>query len=201
MRRRRGVALIAMTAAALAASGCADRHDLRPAGTTEADGPAATQQDMSYQTPDLPPPAIAGNNTRAAEVTAERFLIGWTTFIPWDFDPAREWFARWRAMAAPAFVGQMQLGLDDMWNWTWHQQKKAFDGRVEGTPMTWIEGPHAVTRMTINRLVMTINARVNEGDEQRLTYDVFMAVDEGSTPVVVDVRPSEVGAPAPNPVR
>lgn len=181
----------------LAVSGC---------GTNDAgsEPPTTTQSATTSETiPHMPPVAEPielkkGMSTEAAEATAERFLVGWTTFVPWDFDPAGAWFDRWEHLAAPAFRGRMQLSVNDMWSWSWNQRKKAFDARIEGTPTTWIAEDRAITRMTINRLIMRIDARVNEVEEQRQTFDVSMDLDPTSAPVVIEVQPTHPGAPAPD---
>lgn len=185
----------------IAVSGCGGADsDSQDAGETQ----TAIQSTPTAETvPHMPPAATpaepqSGISTEAAETTAERFLAGWATFVPWDFDPASAWFGRWEHLASPAFIGRMQLSVNDMWSWTWNEQKKAFDARVEGAPTTWIEGERAVTRMTINRLVMRVDARVNEFEEQRLTFDVSMVLAPESRPVVVDVQATHPAAPAPD---
>lgn len=159
-------------------------------GFTASAEPSAPHE---YEPPYAPPTAIRGNSVEAAEATAQRFIVGWTTFVPWDFEPADDWFARWQETASPEFLGQMQTSVNQMWSWTWNEKRKAFDSRVERVDSTSIspDGKSAVTRVTISRLILGMDQRVDQREEQILTYDVHMDLSRSGKPKVtgaVEIR-------------
>ncbi|MDN5756937.1 MAG: hypothetical protein L0H59_00125 [Tomitella sp.] len=144
-------------------------------------------------------PATKPDGRQTAEKVARSFIVGWTTFIPWDFDPAEDWFDRWEQWATPEFIGQMQTSVGQRWAWTWNEQKKAFDTRVENVDGTWLNADRttAVARVTVSRLVLGMLQGADESETQTLTYDVWMSVDNGTPPLVFAVHQTAPDAPAP----
>lgn len=170
-----------------------------PSSTAPVPGLSTTTMPPTYQAPYTPPAVVRGATKEAAEATAQQFLVGWTTFVPWDFDPAGEWFARWDDLATPEFIGQMQTSINSLWAWTWNEQKKAFDSRVEHVLDTWMGDGNraAVSRVTISRLVLGMNQRINQIETQTLTFDVHMVLSKSGTPKVVSVTETAADAPPP----
>ncbi|APE12618.1 hypothetical protein BO226_25000 (plasmid) [Rhodococcus sp. 2G] len=102
-------------------------------------------------------------------------------------------------MASPQFIGQMQTSINRIWSWTWNEQRKAFDSRVEHVVDTWIsdDSESAVTRVTISRLVLGMNDRIDQIETQTLTYDVALTLTKSGFPQVVAVTETSVDAPPP----
>ncbi|WP_137725841.1 hypothetical protein [Prescottella subtropica] len=170
-----------------------------PSTTPPIPGVSTTTIPPTYQAPYTPPAVVRGATREAAESTAQKFLVGWTTFVPWDFEPADDWFARWDGLASPEFIGQMQTSINSMWSWTWNEQKKAFDSRAEHVVDTWMgdDNRSAVSRVTISRLVLGMNQRVDQIETQTLTFDVHMLLSKSGTPKVVAVTETSADAPPP----
>ncbi|WAL49650.1 hypothetical protein [Rhodococcus pyridinivorans] len=201
---KRHVTLAALACIVTTVVSCSSTDDAStsiPSSTAPISGVTTTTPapPREHQHPYASPDLIRGASAEAAEAATQRFIVGWTTFIPWDFDPAEEWFARWDAVASPQFIGQMQTSINRIWSWTWNEQRKAFDSRVEHVVDTWLsdDSESAVTRVTISRLVLGMNDRIDQIETQTLTYDVALTLSKSGFPQVVAVTETSVDAPPP----
>lgn len=195
---RHVVAVVCAAATLLVAAGCGSVPDSPAAPTADPKIPIATTAPGGPTSPTST--ATPEQRSKAeAEDIARRFIVGWTTFIPWDFSPARDWFARWQKWATPRFIGQMQTTVNQRWAWTWNEQKKAFDTRVEKIDGTWVndDASAAVTRVTVSRVVLGMLAGPSDGEVQTLTYDVWMQAGDGAPFRVSAVHETTPDAPVP----
>src|SRR5699024_11228856 len=138
MNRRQTVAGMAAAAAMLVAA-CGSSEPNDPGTKDFGEVPAAT---VSPE-PDVPEDDTRtrverGQTKEAAISTAEAFLTGWAEFVPWSFEPDKEWFDRWDKYATREFIGRMQLSLNRMWSWTWNERKKVFDVHVLNVDAAWL---------------------------------------------------------------
>lgn len=134
-----------------------------------------------------PPQPQAGTSDEAIASVAAAFIVGFGEFSPFDFDPARDWFARWEMYATPGFLGDMQVGLTNMWQWTWRQQMKAFDVHVTGTPDVKVTADTAVVVVKANRLLLGMNETGDKAREEKLTYTLTMQLNDGHYAAVTQV--------------
>lgn len=196
-----GVRVAAMGVFIAALAACAG-----PQTSAQSDNPteppgafAHDNQNMSAMPPVTgAPQPTAGRSPEAIASVAEHFSVGYAEFSPFAFDPAEEWFDRWQTYAAPAFVGQMQLSVNRLWSWTWNDRVKAFDARIEGTSQVRIDGNAAVTRTTVNRLLLGMNDTGDKSREQLITYNVFSDLSRPMASIV-GVEQTQPGTPLPPP--
>lgn len=203
MSRRRMVAAAAITG--LLVVGCGTDTDnptpnpVSPvmstaAPTTSSTAPSANGMDG---TPLPEPTPIPGSSDEAITATAEKFVINWASYRTFAQQPQAEWFATWQEWASDEFIQQQRLQFHATWSWAWNQEKQVLGAQpVEPTKVHNFSDSTAVARVTVERHVLHIDDRVDEGDLERRTYDVQLRLGEG-VPEVTDADPVDPRDPFP----
>lgn len=181
MTATRRTIFAALVACAVGITGCSgpsttpDAEQLNEPAT-ELTAPASSSASAGVGSdanePAAPPAPRNGRSSAAVRSVADYFAVRFSQFSPFVFDPAGEWFDSWQALATPPLVGQMQVGLIDVWGWTWQQQVKAYDSRVVGTSSVTVNdaADTATATVLIDRLVLGINDTADKARQQNRRY-------------------------------
>lgn len=165
----------------------AERSSERESSTVTATVPALTSMKNA---PDIPDEA----GEEAVAATAQNFIEQWQTFSPSDFEPKEEWFSRWDHMTSTKFRSKMRSRADQMWSWTWNQDKKCKFYKFEGKPEVALGRDVAAAKVTFIRAKQDLFATVDELksgkglEKETLTYMVEMTVEDDGSYQVIDAR-------------
>lgn len=189
---------LAITAATACAGGSGEPQPDEP-NSQQGQAFDPGSQNMSAMPPvNSAPQPTSGRTPDAVISVAEHFAVGYSEFSPFAFDPAEEWFDRWSTYAAPAFLGRMQLNVNQLWSWTWNDGVKAFDARIDSKSSARIEGEAATVRVAVNRLLLGMNETGDKSREQTITYNVFCDLAQPMA-AIVGVDETTPGTPLPAP--
>lgn len=166
----------------------AARSSEQASSTVTATVPALTSMKNA---PDIPDEA----GEEAVSATAQNFIEQWQTFSPSDFEPKEDWFDRWEHMASTEFRSKMRSQADQMWSWTWNQDKKSAFYKFEGEPEVALGRDVAAAKVTFIRAKQDLFATVDELkngqglEKETMTYMVEMTVEDDGSYQVIDARP------------
>lgn len=189
----------------VAASGCGSGEEQAPAPAPTVAATSSSEQpethDHSHGTdagePIPVPEVVEGADEEAVSATAENFIAEWATYRSAAQQPRSDWFDSWKDMATDQFIQQQRRSFNTLWSWTWNEEKQVLGAQRDGDIEVHLEDNVAIARVPVKRFIFGIDSRIDEGKEQKLTFDVFLNIADGTKPLVTNVREVTEDEPFP----
>lgn len=186
-------ALLSLSAVLL--TGCTGDDDPEPQEssthtTTDADGTTGGAGQAPYNTPKKPDhEPVRGADAAAIEETIRAFIPYWAAYSPWDFgNTKQDYFERWEGMATDSYGMEQYRNFDANWSWTWTDETKAYNAKVESIGEITITGDTAVAnRVVVTRHLLPVLGRQADDKVETKVYTIRLAVSDGGFPKVSGV--------------